>query len=41
MANEMGEATISMKDSIITLTGPNSVIGRSMVVSNVIFNNEN
>jgi len=33
VANETGEATINIKDSKITLTGPNSVIGRSLVVS--------
>ena len=32
VASETGEAAINMKDSKITLTGPNSVIGRSMVV---------
>jgi len=32
VANETGEAAINLKDSKITLTGPNSVIGRSMVV---------
>jgi len=33
VASETGEAAINIKDSKITLTGPNSVIGRSMVVS--------
>ena len=32
VASETGEAVINIKDSIITLTGPNSVIGRSLVV---------
>jgi len=33
VADEKGEANISIKDGKITLTGPNSVIGRSIVVS--------
>jgi len=33
LADEKGEAVINVKDSKITLTGPNSVIGRSIVVS--------
>jgi len=32
VADEKGEADIQIKDSKITLTGPNSVIGRSLVV---------
>ena len=31
-ADEKGEAAINIKDSKVTLTGPNSVIGRSLVV---------
>jgi len=32
VADETGEAVINIKDRMITLTGPNSVIGRSLVV---------
>jgi Cu-Zn family superoxide dismutase len=32
VADEQGEAAVEIKDRLITLTGPNSVIGRSLVV---------
>jgi Cu-Zn family superoxide dismutase len=32
VADEQGEAVVEIKDRLITLTGPNSVIGRSLVV---------
>ena len=32
-ADEDGKAVINMTDSLVKLTGPNSVIGRTLVVS--------